>query len=112
MAPSLNKIWAGIHWSVRKKMADTGHKATWEAAKDIKPFDNPVSLVFQPLVKGRMFDTTNYILSVKVIEDALVEHEILPGDTNKHVKAITMLPAVKAPEKAVEVTIKEVLLND
>ena len=39
VGPSMNKIWAGVHWSKRKQYADEAHKAVHIAVKmsKIKP---------------------------------------------------------------------------
>ncbi len=97
MGPSLNKIYAGVHWAERQSWADTGHAAVWAAANQakIKPVDKPVHLTFTPHIKGRRYDTTNYSLSIKIIEDALVRKGILKSDAPKHVTGITINAPVK-----------------
>ncbi|WP_370052431.1 Mor transcription activator family protein [Neptunomonas sp.] len=90
MGPSLNKIYAGIHWAERKRHSDDGHDACIQL--NIEPFVKPVSLIFIPLVgKGdRARDCSNYAYAVKIIEDGLVKSGILKDDNNNYVKSITI----------------------
>ena len=92
---SLNAIYAGIHWSVRKKHADEAHSAVAIAVMGIKPFTTPVHLEFQPVVKGRGYDVMNYSYSAKLIEDGLVCAGILEDDTVAYVKQIAILAPIK-----------------
>ena len=107
IAPSLNSIYSGVHWSKRKKQADEAHLAVKIAASKVKPFDKPVQLNFQPIVKGRGYDVSNYAYTVKLIEDGLVQCGILPDDTVKWVKRITIMEPIKAKESSMVVTIVE-----
>lgn len=53
----------------------------------VKVRPGPVNLTFQAfLAPGvRQFDTTNYSICVKMLEDALVFHGVLPDDRAKYV---------------------------
>lgn len=90
VGPSLNVIWAGMHWAKRKKIADEGHLACLVARKLVLPWEC-VRLEFEPQIcKGRLYDCTNYALTAKVIEDGLVSVGVLQGDTAKHVARVTL----------------------
>jgi hypothetical protein len=110
MAPSLNSLYAGVHWAVRKKQADKGHQAC--NALPIAPFTKPVKLTFTPVVgkRARARDCSNYAYAVKVIEDGLVHAKIIKDDTNEYVKSITINEPVtdRSIESGVWVQIEEV----
>lgn len=99
MGPSANNIWAGVHWTKRKRMADEGHLATSLAVKAAKlgPVGGKVELVFMPQIKKRPrvrgFDCLNYAMTCKVIEDGLVRAGVLPDDSKKYVSEV----AISAP---------------
>lgn len=90
MAPSLNKIYAGVHWAVRKQHADAGHEACMHL--EIAMFKHPVSLIFIPVVgKGGIArDCSNYSYAAKIVEDGLVKTRILKDDSPKYVASITI----------------------
>ena len=110
IGPSLNSIYAGIHWSKRKKHADAAHMAVKVSCKGINCFSKPVLLDFQPLHRGRGYDVSNYAYTVKLLEDGLVQCGILEDDTNKFVRGITIHPPIKLKkpdENCMVVTIVE-----
>ena len=111
IGPSTNKIYAGMHWTKRKAHADDAHFATKLAAKGHDSVSKPVFLVFQPMIRGRAYDCSNYSFTCKMIEDGLVKCGILADDTNKYVQGIMMLPPIKIkkPEQSyMEVELREV----
>ena len=99
VGPTLNKIWAGInHWE-RTKLGNEAHALCKSAMKDIKPFNLPVHLEFTPTlgrVKGKRgklrqktaFDCSNYAISNKLIEDALIVAGIIENDSPKFVHSV------------------------
>lgn len=106
VGPSLNKVWAGVHWRKRKMIADEGHKACLVALA-VKTFQRPVRIVFQPESKGRLFDCCNYALTNKVIVDGLVMIGVLIDDTPVYVKGVETLTPRKAKQAGMWVTISE-----
>jgi hypothetical protein len=95
--PSLNSVYAGIHWTKRKKLADDMHKLTHVAAKHLEPFTGPVELKLRArLGKGkRAYDCSNYALGFKLAEDAIVRAGVLRGDeSDKVVRVVIEAPAV------------------
>lgn len=107
LGPSLNSVYAGKHWSVRKKVADEGHKACL-VARTVKPFSVPVSLYFQPVLgKGvRTLDCSNYALAAKIIEDGLVRCGVLKDDTPQYVRSIAILAPERGKQTGMKVTIE------
>lgn len=94
MGPSLNSIYAGVHWSERNKQAKFGHIACKAACREagINPFDYPVTLTFIPVLgKGaRSRDCSNYSYAAKIIEDGLVRCGILEDDSDKYVRGFSI----------------------
>ena len=82
IGPSLNRIWAGMPHFLRTKLKNRGHWSTIVVKGKIVPFAVPVDLIFtaQVLEKGDRYDCTNYGITNKVIEDALVTFGIIPED--------------------------------
>jgi hypothetical protein len=93
---SANKFYAGMHWSDRKRIADTWHSLTWACAKNqcLEPAINyPVHLVLiADLTPSRMMDATNLFAMAKLVEDALVTGGWIAGDDPDHVGAVTCKP--------------------
>ena len=94
IAPSLNSIYAGIHWSKRKKHADAAHLATKLALRGHRMRFNAVSLDFYPMIRGRRFNCSNYAYGCKLVEDQIVRCGLLTDDSHKYVKRFT----IHAPE--------------
>ena len=107
IGPTLNKIWAGAHWTTRRKLSKYGHDITCIYAKRVKPFTNPVHITFQPIVTGKFFDASNYALTAKIIEDGLVLCGVLEGDSPEFVKSIRLMAPIKGSEKKTKVSICE-----
>ena len=98
VGPSTNRIYAGVHWSERHKVKQVGRLATRSAAHHwIKPFNSPVILRFTPFINisDKMYDTSNYSYSNKIIEDELVYTGIIQRDTASFVRSWIMM----APER-------------
>lgn len=111
VGPSMNAIWAGKHWSYRQNVAIEGHKAVKIAIKQagkVEPFTTPVDIHYEPYVKGRGFDTSNYAVTCKAIEDGLVEFDVLEDDTPKFVRRVSIDPPQKDKVNHMIVTIQEV----
>jgi hypothetical protein len=97
LGPSTNAIYAGLHWSKRKRAKDKALAATLDAVERqmIIPATKRVDLTFTPrLGKGqRARDTSNNSMTAKLIEDALVKCGILADDTAQYVRRVTLEPA-------------------
>lgn len=112
IAPSTNAMYAGQHWSVRKK-----HKAAASAAVmvalhqvDKHKFVNPVKIEVQAnLGKGkRGYDVSNYSYTFKLIEDCLVSRGILQNDTSDFVKEVRFMSPVRAAKTGMIILISEI----
>lgn len=124
IGPSMNKIWAGCHWSARKKIADAGHKAVIVALSKYSsialgfdenarpnPFTGPVSLEYTPYHAGRHYDLSNYAVTCKAIEDGLVLSGFLSGDSQKVVRRMTINPTVRVEAKETRMEVKIVAME-
>jgi hypothetical protein len=109
LGPSANEVWSGQFWAKRKRFADDGHLMTYGAIQGLAPFDKPVSVLFQPIVKApaRMYDWLNYFATVKPIEDAIVTREILANDNPQWVTGGTIKAPQRGKESGMIVTISE-----
>ena len=90
---SLNKWYAGTHWSKRRKMADEFHWVVAAMRKecDLKPRLFPVRMTYKFYFQGRALDTSNCAAMVKLLEDGFVKAGVLPGDGPAYVREITII---------------------
>ena len=97
MPPSTNSIYAGVHWTKRKREADRVHQYVAHVASEmgLKPFSRAVHISMTPsLGKGaRARDCSNYSHAAKLIEDGLVGAGVIQGDEADKVLSMT----IKAP---------------
>ena len=111
---SLNKIYAGIHWSDRKKYKDDWREAMcgWHFHKDQKGnlnasnpvrFTEPVHIAYLFRQKKPM-DSSNLAFMVKLIEDSLSIDQVIQDDTPKYVLSTWMVP-IFAHDNSVTVVI-------
>ncbi|MGJ8524070.1 hypothetical protein R84981_002787 [Carnimonas sp. R-84981] len=113
LGPSLNSIYAGIHWAKRKKHADAAHWAVKAAVVDagLARIGSPVGLSFTPVLgKGkRALDCSNYGYAVKLLEDGLVRAGVLVDDTNQYVVATCTTKPVRGETSGmlIQIEIKE-----
>ena len=88
---STNKVYAGMHWGTRKRIAEHYHKVVAkEFARDgVALLTYPVHLVFVFSMTKRLMDCSNVSFMGKMIEDGLVSAGLVPTDTIKHICAVT-----------------------
>ncbi len=105
-AMTMNKMYSGLHFSVRTRMAKIWHKTVGLEclAGKIKPIDEkhfPVCIATRSFfkVKNRKRDTSNCYLPNKLIEDGLVKQGILPDDSQKYVSEHIVLAPVYGSEE-------------
>ena len=77
---SLNKWYAGTHWTARKKIKDTYKKLIKHKVEDGE-YDVEYTFYF----KSRPLDATNTIAMAKMIEDI-----IFKNDSYKKIKSVTL----------------------
>ena len=96
MPPSTNSIYAGTHWSKRKKWADSIHTLVKNMTLGVTPFTVPVEIMIRQVIgKGCIArDTSNYSYALKLIEDGLVASGVIAGDENDKVYDVHILKPV------------------
>ena len=77
---SLNKWYAGTHWTARKKIKDAYKKLIKHKVED-GVYDVEYTFYF----KSRPLDATNTIAMAKMIEDVIFEN-----DSYKKIKSVTL----------------------
>lgn len=97
---STNKIYAGVHWSKRKEIADGIHGIAELFCRPVQVVRSyPVSVRYRFFFVTRPLDTTNCTFMVKCIEDALRAIGIIAEDTPEYVgETIIQSIAAKRPE--------------
>jgi len=102
--PSLNKIYAGQHWAVRKKYKDDYKK---ECQKQLEKLDDFVCNRIQFFItyNSRM-DIDNGILVAKFLADTLVSEGIIPNDNPKYYDKVTLEYDLDLPKNTYLVKIK------
>jgi len=100
---STNKLYAGTHWTKRKKIKDLYTLTLRPLLKacEIEPVeDYPVDLEFIFLFgKGRVLDSSNCSGMGKVIEDILVTEGILEDDSSSYVRTVSYSSAKNRSSK-------------
>lgn len=112
IAPSTNAMYAGQHWTKRKKHKKAAAAAVDSAllGKNIEPFSAAAVITVIPyLGKGRRgYDVSNYSYTLKLIEDCLVSRGIITDDTADKVGEIR----IKSPRRSGGVSGVEVTLSE
>ena len=87
---SLNKIYAGVHWSKRKEWKDDYYYAV--LAAKIAPYSGqfPIHARYHFKLTGKALDASNCAFMVKCVEDALVSAGIIPDDTPKYIASVRL----------------------
>lgn len=88
---SLNKIYSGVHWSVRNRHVEDADSAV-AYLPHAKPYKGkyPVHVHYHFLLAGTALDISNHGYMVKLVEDSLVKKGVLKGDQPKYVAGITV----------------------
>lgn len=104
---SLNRIYAGVHWTKRKAWADSYHLAVLVAARQsqISAFSGPFPcrVEYRFKLRGKTPDASNLAFMQKLTEDGLVACGVLPDDSPQYVEAVTLVTG--KGDDVVEVTI-------
>lgn len=103
---STNSIYAGVHWSARKKHKDNYLLLT-NKMKRLQPVKGLVDIEFTFHFKSTPLDSSNCSYMAKILEDCLVKHGILAGDEINFVRKIS-LQSLKSKQERCEIIIREV----
>ena len=99
---SLNKWYAGVHWTKRKKIKDTYKTIVKNQFKHVFSKDKQyrVSYVFN--FKTRPLDASNCVAMVKLIEDVIFE------DDKWDIVTSISISSKKSKKEFVEILVKEI----
>jgi hypothetical protein len=98
---SLNKFFAGKHWTVRNKYKDYFHMLF---AKLLDKKYKQVEHYTVTLEYNSRLDPTNTIILIKIGEDFLRHINILTDDTKKYCKSVTIIPVETMGKKHYKMT--------
>lgn len=94
---SLNKIYEGVHWRVRKEWADMYHEEMLDIKGKIKVKNYPVKIRYEFYFKKKPLDSLNTAFMAKMLEDGIVHAKVLINDDIKYVSEST-LAVYEVPE--------------
>ena len=72
---SLNKWYAGMHWTKRKQIKDAYTLIVKSQFKDVLPASNSYDTEYHFTFKSRPLDASNCVAMVKMIEDIIFEND-------------------------------------
>jgi predicted nuclease of restriction endonuclease-like RecB superfamily len=99
---SLNKFFAGKHWTIRNKIKDQFHVLFGQLLS--KKY-NMVDKYSVTLEYNSRLDPTNTIILIKIAEDYLRHINILTDDTKKYCKKVTIIPDESMGKKNYKLTV-------
>lgn len=102
--PSLNKIYAGKHWAVRKKYKDDYKKICEEALGEYDPFTCQAFRL--DIVYNSRLDIDNGILVSKFLADTLVSLGVVEDDSPKYYDQVRITYDSSIPKNQYIVKIK------
>ena len=97
---SLNKWYAGMHWTKRKKMKDSYTQIVRSQFREVLPKDKSYSVEYHFKFKNRPLDASNCVAMVKMVEDI-----IFADDSYKIVHSI-LISSGKGERDTLEINIK------
>jgi hypothetical protein len=97
---SLNKIYAGIHWTQRKKNKDTYSMIIKSQFKEVLSKEYKYKVSYEFNFKRNALDTSNTVYMLKMIEDIIFE-----DDTYKIIPELS-IKSQKAKEEFIKIIIK------
>jgi len=86
--PSLNKIYSGGHWAIRKKYKDEYKRACQEALSEYDRFT--CEEIYIIISYNSRLDIDNGILVSKFLADTLVSEGVIPDDNPKYYKSVSI----------------------
>lgn len=103
---STDKIYAGVHWAVRKKWADMYHPLLLPYRNKVVVKKYPVSVSYIFKFKGRLLDSSNCSFMAKLLEDSMVKNKIIEDDSPDFVEETSYI-SQKGEIDEVEIIISE-----
>lgn len=99
---SLNEIYAGKHWRVRKKIKDKYVKVVKNQIKHLFSKDKRYDVSYNFIFQSRPLDASNTVYMLKMIEDILFE-----SDGYKTVRKLH-ITSDKGSIDCIKITVKEI----
>ena len=99
---SLNKWYAGIHWTKRKKIKDTYTLLVKSQFKEVFSSEHSYTTEYSFTFKSRPLDASNCVAMVKMVEDI-----IFASDGYKVVRSI-LITSNKGTEDSLEIKINKI----
>ena len=96
---SLNKWYAGMHWTKRKKMKDNYTQIVRSQFREVLPKDKSYSVEYHFKFKNRPLDASNCVAMVKMVEDI-----IFADDSYKIVHSI-LITSGKGERDSLEINV-------
>ena len=96
---SLNKWYAGMHWTKRKKIKDSYTQIVRSQFREVLPKDKSYSVEYCFTFKSRPLDASNCVAMVKMIEDIIFE-----DDSYKVVHSI-LITSCKGEQDTLEINV-------
>jgi hypothetical protein len=97
---SLNKWYAGMHWTKRKQIKDNYTQIVQSQCSELLPKDKTYQVEYNFTFKSRPLDASNCVAMVKMVEDIIFEN-----DSYKVVTEL-IITSSKGLEDKVEIKIK------
>lgn len=101
--PSLNTIYAGKHWTYRKKKKDEYKIICQEALSNYDKFT--IDSFKMDIKYNSRLDIDNGILVSKFLADTLVSEGIVPDDNKKYYTQVTITYDSELPKDTYKVTL-------
>ena len=99
---SLNKWYAGIHWTKRKKIKDTYTLLVKSQFKEVFSSEHSYTTEYNFTFKSRPLDASNCVAMVKMVEDI-----IFASDGYKVIRSI-LITSNKGTEDSLEIKINKI----
>lgn len=87
---SSNKFYAGVHWTVRKKIKDEFEDAVLGKIRNLKKYKLITNIQFRFFFKKRALDADNCQAMAKMFIDTLRKEERIANDSNKYIVSVTL----------------------
>lgn len=99
---STNRIYAGMHWSKRLKLAELYHSELmpFRSKKD-KSIQYPVDITYVFEFKSKPLDTSNCTFMVKLLEDGLRVNGLIEDDSPEFVSSTHIYSQKGSKDKVV-----------
>ena len=103
---SQNRFITSHRWNYMRYKEELKAEVMPQLMKVGKPIADVLQVRYKFHKKGKLFDLTNYSMTIKIIEDCLVQAGVIKDDRDAFVKEVS-ISQVRAKENFVEITIRE-----